>query len=52
MYILYSLVRLLSSACRLESEKHSAVEGVRVEYEREVEEVKRQCREEVEKVRM
>ena len=48
---MYSLVRLLSSLCRLESEKHSAVEGVRVECEREVEEVEQQWREEVEKVR-
>ena len=48
---MYSLVRLPSSLCRLESEKRSAVEGVRVECEREVEEVKRQWREDVEKVR-
>ena len=52
LLILTFVVRLLSLVRRLESEKHSAAEGVRMEYEREVEEVKQQCREEVERVRI
>lgn len=37
---------------RLESEKRSAAEYARRESEKELEEVKKQCREEVEKVRV